>query len=72
MEFCKKHVDLVECMVSYILQAKGLDMMDYISDISKFGQPIDEISIVMLARKLTIHIGILMDGLCWTTRRDHN
>ena len=55
-------------MGSYIFQAKGLDVMDYIADISKFGQPIDEVGIVMLARMLTIHIGILMDGLCWTTR----
>ena len=59
-------------MGSYIFQAKELDVMDYISYISKFGQPIDEVSIVMLSRMLTIPIGILMDGLCWTTRQDHD
>ena len=57
---------------SDILSRKDIHIDDYINYIISENQPLDEIAICCFARMYHLHIGIKMDTMYWTTRRDHN
>ena len=47
------------------------DVSQYIDSMSNTGQPLDQIAVIAMAHMYHIHIGIIMDGWFWTSRRDH-
>ena len=66
------HVTFVEKVGRVILQCKGIETLDYMSTISQFGQPFDEIAIALMARMYHVHVAVMQDKFYWTTKWDHD
>lgn len=49
-----------------------MPLSDYVNYMLSECQPLDEIAICCFARMYHIHIGIVMDNMFWTTRKDHD
>ena len=71
-KFFEEHFDFLTNISSHILARKKMPVTDYMNYILSECQPFDEIAICCFARMYHIHIGIIMDDMYWTTRKDHD
>ena len=71
VNWMKEHIYFLERIGLYLLNVKGLDVNDYIKLMTNAGQPLDKIAVVTIAHMYHVHIGVLMDGWYWTSKKDH-